>query len=59
MLHIENLNLSYEHPPVHAVKDVTMTVPTGEIVAILGESGSGKSSLLRAVAGLEADTGSV
>lgn len=59
MLHIENLNLSYEHPPVHAVKDVTMTVPTGEIVAILGESGSGKSSLLRAVAGLEAATGSV
>jgi len=36
-----------------------MTVPTGEIVAILGESGSGKSSLLRAVAGLEAATGSV
>lgn len=59
MLHIENFNLSYEYPPVHAVKDVTMTVPTGEIVAILGESGSGKSSLLRAVAGLEAATGSV
>lgn len=59
MLHIENLNLVYDHPPVHAVKDVSMTMPTGEIVAILGESGSGKSSLLRAVAGLEPSTGSV
>lgn len=59
MLHIENLNLVYDHPPVNAVKDVSMTMPTGEIVAILGESGSGKSSLLRAVAGLEPSTGSV
>lgn len=59
MLHIENLNLVYDHPSVHAVKDVSMTMPTGEIVAILGESGSGKSSLLRAVAGLEPSTGSV
>ncbi len=59
MLHIENLNLHYEHPPVHAVKNVTMTIATGEIVAILGESGSGKSSLLRAAAGLEPATGGV
>jgi thiamine transport system ATP-binding protein len=38
---------------VTAVDRVTLTVGPGEIVAVLGASGSGKSSLLRAIAGLE------
>jgi thiamine transport system ATP-binding protein len=36
-----------------AVDHVDLDVPSGEVVALLGPSGSGKSSLLRAVAGLE------
>ena len=39
--------------PVVAVDGVDLEIPTGRIVALLGASGSGKSSLLRAVAGLE------
>ncbi|QOR45838.1 ABC transporter ATP-binding protein [Trueperella pecoris] len=59
MLTLENIDLSYAEPPVHAVDHVSLDVPTGTIVALLGESGSGKSSLLRTVAGLETASGRV
>ena len=43
-----------------AVEDVSFEVKTGELVALLGPSGGGKSTILRIVAGLEtADSGSV
>ncbi len=43
-----------------AVDDVSLTVPTGELTALLGPAGSGKTSLLRIIAGLErADRGQV
>ena len=38
---------------VEAVKDVNFTCQEGEFLAILGPSGSGKSSMLRMIAGLE------
>lgn len=44
---------------VTAVDAVSLSVPTGEIFALLGPSGSGKSSLLRAIAGLEPCTGDI
>jgi len=52
---LEVRGLTVHHPGAArpAVDAVSFTVEQGEIVSILGESGSGKTSLLRAVAGLE------
>jgi sulfate transport system ATP-binding protein len=43
-----------------ALDNVTVNLPTGQLTALLGPSGGGKSTLLRIIAGLEdADTGTV
>ncbi|MCD4550006.1 ABC transporter ATP-binding protein [Schaalia sp. lx-260] len=46
-------SVSVRYGSLTAVDHVSMTVPAGCIVALVGASGSGKSSLLRAIAGLE------
>src|ERR1700688_983275 len=41
---------------IRAVDGITLTVPAGEFVALLGSSGSGKSSMLNLIAGLDRPT---
>jgi branched-chain amino acid transport system ATP-binding protein len=49
---LECKGLSVRYGPIQALKDCTLTVATGTIAAILGANGAGKSSLMRAIAGL-------
>jgi branched-chain amino acid transport system ATP-binding protein len=51
MLSVRNLDLFYGD--AQALSDVSLEVPKGEIVAIIGANGAGKSSLIRAIAGIE------
>lgn len=56
MLELRNVDKVYGSrgkPPVHAVRALDMDVPSGEIVALLGSSGCGKTSTLRMIAGFE------
>jgi sulfate transport system ATP-binding protein len=50
---IEIKNISKSFGAFQALKDVNLTIPSGELVALLGPSGSGKTTLLRIIAGLE------
>jgi len=50
MIQIENITKSFDGVPV--LRGVSLTVATGEFVALIGRSGYGKSVLLRHVAGL-------
>lgn len=50
LLKIVDLKLNYG--PITALKGVDLTVPEGQIVAILGANGAGKTSLLKTVSGL-------
>ncbi len=53
-----NLSLTFAtgDGPVHALKDVSLTVDKGDFVSFIGPSGCGKTTFLRCVAGLETPT---
>jgi branched-chain amino acid transport system ATP-binding protein len=57
MLSIQNLDLYYGD--AQALAGVSLEVGKGEIVAIVGANGAGKSSLIRCVAGIEVYSGKV
>lgn len=58
MLKVENLNVYYGR--IHALKDVSIEVPEGQIVTVVGANGAGKSTLMWTLAGvLKAKSGTI
>ncbi|WP_226671324.1 ABC transporter ATP-binding protein [Metabacillus litoralis] len=50
---IKNLTYKYKNTSEPTIKDFSLQMKKGDIFSILGESGSGKSTILRLIAGLE------
>ncbi len=58
MLKIDNLHVSYGG--IRALQGVSLVVPEGKIVTLIGANGAGKSTTLRTISGLvKADSGSI
>lgn len=54
---LTNIVKQYEGAPAPAIRDLTLTLPSGEFVCLLGPSGCGKTTTLRMIAGLEHPSG--
>ena len=50
ILELDQLTVAYYRAPV--VRDLSLTVGRGEVVALLGANGAGKTTTLRAISGL-------
>jgi iron(III) transport system ATP-binding protein len=50
---IVDLNFKYQKSHDKIIKNFSLEISSGEIISIIGESGSGKSTILRLIAGLE------
>jgi NitT/TauT family transport system ATP-binding protein len=59
VIEAKGLNLVFQTAdgPVHALKDVNLTIGKGDFVSFIGPSGCGKTTFLRCVAALETPTG--
>ena len=58
MLKVENINCYYG--AIHAVKDVSFEVKSGEIITLIGANGAGKSTILKTISGMmRSKTGSI
>ena len=59
LLALANLQILYDRV-IEAVRDISLVVPQGRIIALLGSNGAGKSTVLKAISGvLEREDGEI
>ena len=56
---IELKNVSKKYGKTQAVKDISLTLPQGQIIGLFGENGAGKTTLLKCILGLLPHEGTV
>ena len=62
MTEIKNVSYKYNSPArsVHALKNITASIPSGKVTAVIGHTGSGKSTLMELIAGIiKPDSGAI
>ncbi|MDK3073004.1 ABC transporter ATP-binding protein [Sedimentitalea sp. JM2-8] len=59
VIRADRLDLTFQtnDGPVHALRDVNLTIDKGDFVSFIGPSGCGKTTFLRCIAALETPTG--
>ncbi|PLE06701.1 multidrug ABC transporter ATP-binding protein [Klebsiella pneumoniae] len=55
-LHLDDVTFSYPDSSEPALNKLTLTIPEGTVVAVVGRSGAGKSTLIKLIAGLYSPT---
>ena len=55
MIHIQNVSFTYEHADTPSLKNINLSVKTGECVLLCGKSGCGKTTLIRLLCGMLPD----
>jgi putative tryptophan/tyrosine transport system ATP-binding protein len=63
MIELTSIDKTFDQPGgdhVHALRDVSLTIPAGQFLTVIGSNGSGKSTILNVIAGTYfTDTGSI
>jgi len=52
MIEIKNLSFSYTGEEPYLIKDLNMSIPKGQLISVIGENGSAKSTLVKLLVGL-------
>ncbi len=55
MIHIQNVSFTYEQADTPSLKNIDLSVKTGECVLLCGKSGCGKTTLIRLLCGMLPD----
>lgn len=55
-IHLHNVTFRYSHMTINALSDITLHLPAGSTIAIVGENGAGKTTLVKLLCRLYAPT---